>query len=101
MTDTMIDRGLIERVLAAHEETRIAYAGATWDVDLECVPGSNLWLQAGYRVAPRMTLLGSWDSMHLGRSNTVTLTTPAHTIAYVRQPTSDMWRVGLRAVYEL
>lgn len=91
--------GGVRFMLSAHEQTRIEYAGAAFDVDLEPVADSNPYLHLGYRVAPHLTLLGYWDGMHLGRSNTVTLVTPARATVYVWQPASDMWRLGVRAVY--
>jgi hypothetical protein len=91
--------GGVRFMLTAEEQTRVEYSGSTFDVELEPEVGSNPYLHAGYRVAPHLTLLGYWDSMHLGRSSTVTLITPQRTTIYVWQPASDMWRMGVRIVY--
>ena len=86
-------------MLSANEETRIEYSGAVFDVELEPEVDSNPYLHAGYRVAPHLTLLGYWDRMHLGRSNTVTLLTPGGARVSVWQPASEMRRAGVRLVY--
>ena len=91
--------GGVRVMLAAREETTVPFAGRTLVIDLEPEPGSNLYLQAGYRVAPHVTLLGYWDGMRLGRSNTVTLVIPPSTTVQTWQPASDMWRLGIRVAY--
>jgi hypothetical protein len=91
--------GGVRFMLSAQEDTRIEYSGAVFDVTLEPELGSNPYLHAGYRVTPHLTLLGYWDRMNLGRSNTVTLVTPARTTIQVWQPASEMWRAGVRLVY--
>ena len=91
--------GGVRVMLAAHEEATFVYSGVAYDVALEPGLGSSPYVHAGYRVAPHVTLLGYWDAMRLGRSNTVSLSRPPGPAVNVWQPAVDMWRLGLRVVY--
>ena len=95
----IVGGGGVRFMLATHEEATIGYGGRTYALDLEPGPGSNPYLHAGYRVTPRVTFLGNWDGMRLGRSNTVTLGRPPGPTLQVWQPATDMWRLGIRVVY--
>jgi hypothetical protein len=85
--------------LATGEETTFEFSGVSYAIALEPGNGSNAYLHGGYRVAPHLTLLGYWDGMHLGTSDTIALVRPSQPTLYLWQPAVDTWRVGIRAVY--
>ncbi len=86
-------------LLATGEDATIEDAGVTYQLGLEPGRGSNPYVHAGTRILPHVTLLGFWDGMSLGRSNQITLLKRGRPVAYVRQPESDLSRVGVRVVY--
>lgn len=91
--------GGVRVILSTHEEATFVYSGVAYELALEPGRGSNAYLHAGYRVSPHVTLLGYWDGMRLGRSTTVSLSTPSGPTIQVWQPAADMWRLGVRVAY--
>jgi hypothetical protein len=86
-------------LLATAEEATVEDGGFLYKLDLTPGTGSNPYLHAGYRVAPRVTLLAYWDGMTMGRSNELTLVKRGRPQATVSQPPTDVDYVGLRVSY--
>jgi hypothetical protein len=86
-------------LLATAEDATITSAGVAYDLSLSPGLGANPFLHAGCRVAPRVTVVGYWDGMRLGRSNQVVLLKRRQPQAVVFQPPTDMDVVGLGVVY--
>ena len=63
--------------------------------------GSNPFLELGYQVAPRLTLIGYWDGMRLGQTDPVVLRKNGRPQATVFQPATDIDVVGVRLAYRL
>ena len=86
-------------LVATSESATVEDAGFRYDLSLTPGLGASPFAHAGYRVAPRVTLLAYWDGMRLGRSNRVVLIRRRRPVATVSQPSSAVNTFGLGVSY--
>lgn len=98
-TSPLVAGGGVRVMLATAEDATVEFSGISYHLDLEPGRGSNPYLFAGVRVHPRVTIVGTWDGMRLGRSNTIALVRPFQPTATVWQPKTDVSRLGIRLRY--
>jgi hypothetical protein len=98
-TSRWVGGGGIRVLLATQEDATIVDSGVRYALSLSPGLGANPYLDAGYRVADRVTLVGYWDGMDFGRSNQVVLLKRGRPQAIVSQPETDLEVIGLRVEY--
>lgn len=98
-TSRVVLGGGMRYLLATGEDATIEEAGITYALGLRPGRGSNPFVRAGYRVMSHVTVLGDWDGMNLGRSNTIVLLKRGKPRASVSQPNTDVTRLGVRVAY--
>ena len=91
----------IRFLLATAEHAKVTDAGLSYRLILSPGLGSNPFLELGYQVAPRLTLIGYWDGMRLGQTDPVVLRKNGRPQATVFQPATDIDVVGVRLAYRL
>lgn len=88
-------------LLATAEHAKVTDAGLSYRLILSPGLGVNPFLDVGYQVAPRVTLIAYWDGMRLGQTDPVVLRKNGRPQVTVFQPATDVDVVGVRLAYRL